>query len=361
LVPLLPLFLDSLGSSPSRIGFILGLGSLSALAHRLFSGWLIDRWGRVTFLMAAAAVSAVGAALLPFAHTDLAVIPFRIVLAGAMAIYITAATAFAADLAPDRRRGEALAWFGSVAPLAMALGPLLSGHLLKVSGYHAGFYGSALFATLATLVALAMFRLPQARRATPGRGLQLLSRPAFIPSMVMLPLIASNGALFAFVPMRAETMGLSNIGSFFAVYALCMMLVRVLSGKWSDQWGRAAVILPGCVAAAGGLVLLALAQHPWSLLLAGALYGASLGAAAPGLTAWTVDRVSSADRGTAVSTFLMAQDVGIALGSMATGLLIAQHGFTLAFLVLSVGAAAGTVLFVAAWTREHGYLVARPQ
>lgn len=359
-VPVLPLFLASMGSTERMIGLVMGLGSFSALVHRLISGRLVDRWGRVRCLTLGCLVVAAGAAVLPAVGRDVLVIPVRVVLAGAMAIYMTAATTFAADLAPTSHRGEAMAWFGLAAPLAMAIGPGVGGYLLSRYGFTGAFAGSVTFALLAGAVSLPLLRRGDTPAGPePRRRAGLIARPALLPSAVMLGLIASNGAVFAFIPGRAHALGLDNIGTFFVVYSLAMIAVRTQSGRLADRLGRAVAILPGMVLAVASLVLIAMVGSPGLLLLGGTLYGAALGAATPAITAWVVDRVGAEERATGVATLLMAMDVGIGVGSMSMGLLVASLGFGPAFLIVAAVVAGAGALFVAGWLREHGRLVVR--
>jgi predicted MFS family arabinose efflux permease len=133
-------------------------------------------------------------------------------------------------------------------------------------------------------------------------------------------------------------------GVFFLVFALTTTLARGPAGRLSDRRGRRIVAASGLFFAAVALVLLALSRDVVGLGAAGAVYGLAYGTAQPALMAWCVDGAAPADRGRAMGTFYTALEVGIAIGSMSSGLAVARWGFVLTFLGTAAIAGAGGAL-----------------
>jgi MFS family permease len=158
----------------------------------------------------------------------------------------------------------------------------------------------------------------------------------------MLGLTLTYGALVAFLPLHADTYGV-NPGVFFVVYALALTAVRRPAGRVSDRRGRAPVVVVGLVVQAAALVILALAEQVWSFVAGGIVFGAGHGIAHTVVLAWAVDGAPPGQRGRAMGTVYTALELGIALGSVATGVAVASAGFTPTFL----GAAAIAVLTAA--------------
>ena len=83
------------------------------------------------------------------------------------------------------------------------------------------------------------------------------------------------------------------------------IIARPVSGKWSDRFGRAQVIIPGMLLLTIAMTLLAYATSiPWLLSVA-ALQGLGFGTVQPALMAFCVDRATDQDRGPALATLMM--------------------------------------------------------
>jgi MFS family permease len=346
LLSTLPLYLRRLGASDGSIGVIMGSFAITSMLLRPWTGWGADRWGRRPFMVAGAAVFAVAPIGYGVGGGALALVGVRMLHGAGMALYPTAATAMVADVAPPARRGEFLGLFGAAGSIAMAIGPVVGVSVMT----HLGFTGLFLVSATTALAALGLTlvtpeTLGVASRA-PFSMAATLSRPALVPSLVILCLMLTYGAQVTFLPLHAERLGV-NPGIFFLVYALSLTLARGPAGRLSDRLGRRPVAALGLAVAAAALVVLALGEGVLGLALSGALYGLAGGLAQPALMAWCVDVVALADRGRAMGTFFTALELGIAIGAMSSGLAVARWGFVATFLAAAVVALVGSGLALA--------------
>jgi MFS family permease len=346
ILPVMPLYVQGLGGTPTQIGLLIGYFAAMAMVLRLPAGWLIDRRGSRPILWIGMAIFL----LAPLGYTLVdAVGPIlwlRLVHGIGMGLFPTAAAVVVAELSPAERRGEAMGWFGIASSIGLIVGPAAG----PVIASHLGF--TALFLLcggMAGLGLLCLFPLPAAVRR-PGsagwriRWLDVFSPPAVLPSSILLFLYVPYGTLVAFAPIIASARGLGNAGFFYTAFAAAMLLVRSKAGELSDRRGRAAVIIPGMLVAAGALVLLALAKGAAGVLAAGVVFGIGFGAVQPALLALTTDRVAEADRGKAMGTFFTAWEAGIALGAAASGWLLTYTDFTLLLLTGAVLPVAGAIV-----------------
>ena len=91
-----------------------------------------------------------------------------------------------------------------------------------------------------------------------------------------------------------------------------------------------------------GLLTLAAAHSIPVLLAAGGLYGMGFGTTQPSLQAIVIHRVVPARRGAAMATFLIAYDLGLAIGSVVAGFLAGiltlggVFGFSAALAVVAI-------------------------
>jgi MFS family permease len=346
LLPALPLYARGLGIPESQIGLIIGVFALSSMVVKPVAGWAADRFGRRPLLLAGAALFALASALYGASHTAAALLGVRIVHGAGMGLYPTGSGAMAADLTPAHRRGEAMGLWGAAGNLALALGPLGAVWIAERLGFAWLFAMSTGVALIALLLARAQRESVARRRDLPLSVQAMLSPAVAFPCLVLFCLMATYGIQAAFLPLYAQTRG-ANPGVFFLVLALVVALVRGWAGQISDRAGRAPVAAAGMALTAASLVALAVGADPGTLAAAGALYGLGFGAAQPALMAWAVDLVPLAQRGTAMGTFYTALELGIAMGAIGFGPLLAWSSFPVMFAAAAALAGVGAGLALA--------------
>lgn len=334
----LPLYIKELGGSESVIGFIIGIFTISAVLLRPHLGREVDRRGRKNILLAGMLVFLLSIPLYNYTRSVTSLLMLRVLHGIGWGAATTAATTLIADIAPLRRRGEAMGIFGMAANVAMAIGPAASILLLDASGF------SMLFAVCAAIALAALLLvLPVSETMVVHPKAPLFSREAFFPSAVMFTVTLTYGSIVSFLPLFARMKGISNPGIFFTVFAVTLILVRVLAGKISDIKGRRFVIMPGMLSITLGLIVLSSADSLPGFLAAALLYGIGFGSIHPALIALLVDRVGEKGRGAAMGTFTAAFDLGIGAGSILLGLVLQFSGFKEMYLLGAFIVLAGAV------------------
>jgi MFS family permease len=254
----------------------------------------------------------------------------------------TAATTLIADIAPPKRRGEAMGIFGMASNIAMAIGPALSMILLLKYDFSILFSISAGIAFVSLLLVLPISETMVVHPKTP-----LFSMEALFPSVLMFIISLTYGSIVSFLSLFAQKQGILNPGIFFTVFAVTLILVRALAGKLSDIKGRKFVIIPGMVLITAGLWVLSTAIALETFLAAAFLYGLGFGLVHPSLMALLVDSVSDKGRGAAMGTFTAAFDLGIGAGSIILGLVLQYYGFQVMYTLSGLIVLFGAVLLIA--------------
>jgi MFS family permease len=330
LLPTLPTYARALGISEARIGLLSGAFPLSAMLVRPLAGWAADRHGRKRLMLLGALVFAASAVLYAASHSLAGLVAVRALHGIGMGLYPTAASAMAADLAPPARRGYVLGLMGIAGSLALAVGPLAGVWIVDAWGYPWVFGASALLA----LMALGLGgRQHESLRAPVKAALRwdtALSPATLYPCTIVLCLMATYGLLATYLPLRGTSGG--QTGIFFTAMAGLVILSRWVAGGLSDRIGRAPVAAMGALCIAGGQGAVALGDQASILALAGGLYGLGFGLTQPSLLAWCVDLVGPAERGRAMGTFYTALELGIAIGAIGAGPLVAGIGYARLFL-----------------------------
>lgn len=329
----LPLYVSrELNGSRAAVGLAVGAMSISAVLSRPWVGRRVDRLGRRVFIIGAPVLIAATAFSLLAATVLIAVVAVRLVQGLAAAAYYTSAATMATDLAPEDRRADFIARFSLFLYAGFASGPALAEWLIARHGFNWTWTASAVIALSGAAVA---FALPETR---PDHGdepppRRRLFHPAAVgPALVLLTIAVGYTSISAFTPLYARHIGMDSSGLLFVTFALTIFVVRLVSGRIADRYGRIVVAMPGLALGVAGMTLLAIVPRPAAAFVGVAAFGACHALAFPALMALTVDAVSSRERGEALGSFTAGFDIGAAVGGYTVGWVADQAGFRWAWL-----------------------------
>lgn len=319
-LPVLPLWAEEFGASPLQIGLLTAVYSLMQFLVAPLWGRASDRVGRRPVILVALAGSAVAALLVGFAWSLAALFVARILQGAAGASYV-AAQAYVADVTTTKDRARGMGLIGAAFGVGFVLGPAIGALAAAAGGSSTPFFVASGLAALNFVVA--WFRLPESRR--PGAS------PAYSPRWALIRTALSSRRLaplvlisflgtFAFVGMestfalfgeRRFGYGFEEVALLFAYIGIAAAASQgVLVGRLVDRVGELTVLLVGLVGSAAGMLLLALAQDLWLLLIALAVLGLASGLVFATVTALTSLSVGDDEQGGALG--LLASSGGLA-------------------------------------------------
>ena len=159
-----------------------------------------------------------------------------------------------------------------------------------------------------------------------------------LPVSIMAMMISfSYASIMSFISTFAASKNLLSYASlFFVVFAISMMSLRPFTGKIYDRKGASYVIYPAISLFAIGLITLSQVENVTGLMLAAVFIGMGFGSAQPCLQTISIQRSPKDRIGHATSTFFTFYDLGIAIGSIALGYIIASQGYTLTYILCAV-------------------------
>ncbi|MFQ5945977.1 MAG: MFS transporter [Anaerolineae bacterium] len=360
-LPVLPLYVEQIGR-PSDVGLVIGAASLGALVSRpLVSRW-VDTLGRRPVLLSGSAVFVSASLLYGWSPSIPLLVPIRLLHGFGITLFTGAYAAFAVDLSPAGRRGEALGMAGLSFPVSLLFVPTLGVALLQAAGFIPVFLAAALAAAAAGGVLLVMREPPHnPGERGQGRGFWQVLRAPGVRSVALLRLAmgVSFGAILAFLPLFVIERGLGNTGLFFSAYGLALLMIPVPAGRISDRVGRPAVIGAGTTVAALALALLSGLGAVQDMIILGLIFGGGFGGARVALDAHVADSVVAQERGTAFGAVFAAFDLGIGVGSLLLGLLAGALGYANLYLLAGIlfGMAGAVTVFL---IRRETRLTAEP-
>src|SRR5487761_1673434 len=348
--PAIPEFARQFGVSTATAASVVSAFALMRVAGALPAGRLVDRFGEHAVMAAGIMIVAVSSVLAGFSESFTELIVLRGVGGLGSAMYSVSAQTLLLVSVPDAQRGRASGLYSGGFLLGGISGPAVGG-LVAAWSLRAPFmiYGGLL--TVPALIAV--LGLPHARRgpaARPARPLAELARALrsrayrAAASANLADGFAVMGVRSAIVPLFVRDILHRSAfwtGIGFLAFA-ALNAAALLPGGWAaDAWGRRPVIVAGCVASAGGMVVLAFLPG-----LAGYLAGLAVAGLGSGLLdvapAAMIGDILAGKGGTLVASFQMAGDAGAVTGPVAAGYLVDtasyQAAFGLAAAVLGVAA-----------------------
>jgi MFS family permease len=146
--------------------------------------------------------------------------------------------------------------------------------------------------------------------------------------------------VFVFIKPFVLATGLGTVGLFFTSYTGVALVLRLFFAWLPDRVGPKRLLFPALGTLVLGFLLLAGAQNPRDVLLAGACCGAGHGYTFPILFGMVVTRAREAERGAVLSIFTALFDAGVLVGGPFFGWMHGRELFGLTGYVLVYVAAA---------------------
>lgn len=259
--PVLPIFIDALGGTPTLIGALLGGSSIISICLRPFSGRLVDEQGRKRYITLGAVLLTASSFSYGLVSDTVLLWPARLAGGAGISLFFTASLAYAGDITPASKRGQMMGYWGMANNLAVALGPLLGVAILKanflhgfeqelrrwypgsgsdVGGADLNFATAFLTAGVIGLVCIVLTRritevytpVKQPKVSVLGRIKEAINRKVLLPAWLNLLMVLNFVALNIFVPVYAEELGVANVGlSYYTVFAVFIILSRLFAAR----------------------------------------------------------------------------------------------------------------------------------
>jgi MFS family permease len=344
----LPLHMVALGGSKTQIGLLFAVSAgFSMLLRPLVGGW-VDRYGFRPVMLPGAAVLVATLVVLPMAEAPALLVALMAGIGFGNGLISTGAGVLAAQAGPAERRGEALSVYYVATSLSFSVGPPLGLALYGGGDMDRCFIAAAVLGVGMLVLVLGLARTPAADAS--GRRFRWFS-PRALPAAVTVILVnLGYSSIYAFLPLYARAAGLDgNLGWFYALFSVCIIVGRVTLRGLSDRVGRVRVIVPAVT-----LTMLSYLALVPTLIAGAVLLGAGVAMFYPTLVALLVDRTPEAERGSAIGTLSGSFDLGSVVGSLLVGLTVDRVSFAAGFPVAAAGVALGLAWFLLMERRAVG-------
>ena len=320
--------------------------TLSAMLLRPLSGKMADVVGRKFVINFGIIINILAALFYPYAILLSTFFILRLFHGFCAGFQPTGSSALAADLIPEKIRGEAMGIFSISISLGFGFGWILSSPIKASFGIEGLFYAVSI-AGIISLLLMMPIKETQVRRSDfkvkdiIPKFEEILSKHVFVPTAIMLLITICTGFYILLIPDMTTYLKIENKGWFFFMHMLSSLIVRYLAGRVSDRIGRRKALTMGVAIFAVATALMTWVDGIGLFLFCGILYGIGTGVISPTLMAWTTDLSNPKYKGRGLATMWMGLEFGLLVGSF-LGMELYQNKpenfallFSIAFFILA--------------------------
>jgi MFS family permease len=338
IIPILPMFLLTIGATGLLIGIIEGAAETTASLLKVVSGWYSDKvCRRKPFILGGYGSSALAKPLLILATSPWHVLGIRVTERIGKGVRSAPRDALIADSTEAGSMGIAFGFHKAMDSFGALLGVLALIALVFAIGasldvglgeedYRVVFAVAAVPALIAVVVIALFVKEARGRRSPPKRsfvsGMRDLGRPfRRLMAVVMMFYIAEVNV--AFFILKGLDEGLSDLVVIllYALFNFTFFLMPITFGKMSDRTGRKPVIMLSFGLYVVTCLIMAVAGDWWMLVLGFGMLGAYKAASEGVFKAYVVDVVPDELRGSALGAFHTGIGLVMLPGGAIAGLL----------------------------------------
>lgn len=349
----LPLYAQAIGGNKAIAGLIMGVFTISALLCRPVAGKLCDQVGRKFILVVGILIFAAMSLSYRFINVVWMLLLFRFIHGIGFSAQSTSVSTIVSDIVPPSRLVEGIGYYGAIITLSTAIGPAVGLWIIVKSSY--GYLYTLTFVLSVLALFLASFvnyedpRVREHRLLITDAGDPLPKthnhKDFFRTSVVMFFAAMALTSMTIFLPTYAFSLGIEDVGIFFTVYALVLMVTRPMAGKLTNRFGVTKIIIPGLICLFGSFTAMIWAKRLPVFLIVGVFMGLGYGFVQPILNAITINFSSHDNRGLANAIFFASLDAGYGTGSIIWGIIAEFVGFWAIYLAAAVCIVISLILY----------------
>lgn len=328
IIPILPVYAETLGAGGFWLGAIFAGFSISRSVCMPVVGRLSDRRGRKRFIATGLLVYALSSAGYIYAESALFLFCVRLVQGACSAMIVPIAMAYIGDICPENREGSYMGYFTVSLLLGFGFGPLLGGAIQDFFGVDAAFLVMGCLCGLSFLFVL--LYLPLSSSEVCSTKTKLPSFRSIFASSQIKGIICyrfvnsfAKASVLVFLPLYASRtidLGGFEIGLIISSSVLITTFLQIPFGKIADYVDKRAMIVSGNILFSCSIVLFPLTESFLSVLIVNLLLGIFGAVSLPASTAVVVEEGKKFGMGSTMAIFNVAMSLGLGTGPLVSGL-----------------------------------------
>jgi len=353
IVPLLPIYAESLGASGFWIGVIFSGFSISRSIFMPIVGRWSDRSGRKIFIAIGLFIYAISSLGYILSDTVAELVAVRLLQGFSAAMILPIAFAYVGEISPTDREGGYMGVFSVSLFAGFGLGPMLGGLIKDHFGLDADFYAMGSLCLLAFFLVLVLLPELHLNRELeePSSYADIMRSPA-TKGLIIFRFSNSfaRGLLLTFVPLFAHgTLGLtpSHIGIILSSNILLISLLQAPFGFMADRFGRKHLVFWGSLWFGLGVAFIPHVRNFAQIFALNILLGSIGALALPAANALVVEEGRKHGMGALMAIFNVSMSMGLAAGPILGGIIADLVGLPPIFYFGGMVGTAGAFTFLA--------------
>lgn len=356
----LPVLVNSLGVSASIVGVVVGSFSVTALLIRPFAGPAFDSFSRKRMLITSQAIICVSLVGYSFANSVGLLIAIRLFHGIGIGCGGPLAMSLVSEFLPFQKFASGISIYALAQSVAQVIGPACGLFVVDAVGFSATYLLAAGCILLALLCISFIKEPPRERPPYELKFDRMFAKEAAGQGIALMLIAISFSCMGSYVVLYGYERGVANMGVFFVVYALCLIITRPVSGKLADRLGTPLLLIAGVIFFGISYALLFVANSMPGFIAAAVAGSAGFGCCAPLLQSYALQAVPQSRRGAATNTTYTGLDLGMLIGPLVGGIVVdalasvtgtQAEAYAFMWLVMLIPAT-GTLIISIHWARR---------
>ncbi|MGY5864761.1 MAG: MFS transporter [Candidatus Thorarchaeota archaeon] len=345
--PIFPFYIESLGMAGIELGTLAASFAIARIILAGPMGNISDRIGRKPILIISLLGFAFSNIVYAYANDVIVMIAARSLEGAVSAGFFPAANAFISDVTTPKNRGTAMGYLSMGNMVGFVIGPALGGFLAQFLGIRMPFILAGI-ASLVTMVMLYILvqepvrktikdsvpKVPIREVLSRARGCYGALGIAMFANMFAMGILEVAFMLDAVINLNVQPY---EIGLFFGVIGITMMIGNVMFGKLSDIRGRKWLIVIGAMIGAVSMGMFIIAQDTISLIIAGIVLSIGMSMRGPAIQALIADVTDPSAYGTIMGVFGAVSNSAYAVSPLIGGQIFDDTGSAALSLLIGAG------------------------
>jgi MFS family permease len=342
---LLAKYADSLGAPATQVGMLMSMFAVTALLLRFVAGPAMDTYNRKYLIMGAMGIMATAYFGFSISKSISSLMVFRLLQGCGNAFANVCCLAMVSEALPKDKFGTGMGYYSLAQVVSQAIGPTIGLYLVDWFGYNTT-YSINGFVMLTAIVVANQIKINFKRTSKLKITLNnIIAKEAIVPASILLFMAIGFHTINSFLMVFAGKQGVtSNIGLFFTVYALTMLLTRPLIGKLTDKYGLVKVGIPSIILTGCSFLIISVSTTLSMFLVAAFINAFGYGACQPALQSLAMKAVPRERRGSGSSTNFIGMDLGTIIGPTLAGTFAQKLGYVAMWRYMMIPFAIGILI-----------------
>ncbi len=341
-----PVYILDIGSTNIMTGnMLLGL-TIATLITRLFFGYLPDTFGRKKTMVLGSTLFMVNTLAYCFIDHITGLFILRICNGISQGIFFPVPPTIVADVVDEDHLVDAMGIFGISGSLPVAFAPTFGLWFYQSFGANALFLLSTFTSGMAVLFALMINDTyqPVKHIKTKLSIDKVIEVSALIPCFIYFFVFIGNSAIINFLSPCGLARGIENIGLFFTVNTLVVIVARLVTGRISRRFGMNKTLLGGILISAFATLMIAFSYHIVMMIIWAIMLGFGITIVGQIIQVQILSNASEHRKGVANTTFMLFGDIGNGLGAVLWGSISESFGYVLTYSIASICMFGGAIV-----------------